>query len=259
MTWDLEERDSYVIARMNSNKVNMINRAFFADVHAFATAVEREFPGRPVVLTSASPKAFSAGLDFDEAFSLLDTDNVSQIQGFFDAFREVYLRLFTLGNPIIGAASGPAIAGGLILFCCCDFRFATRGARFALNEIPLGLPMPAAYSELLGHVLGSRFAEELILGGRMFDADEALRFGVIHEVAEPDALLERACARAQELAQGAMSAYRTTKTMIRGMVAERAEAAAVRYDKDLIAALMTEDCVRARQAAVARLKNRRGS
>lgn len=257
MPWDIQPSGDIVIAHMNSNAVNKMNKAFFDDAHAFASVIEASYPDRPIVLASASAKAFSAGLDFEHAFALFASGDRDAVRAFIGELLEVYLRLFALPNPVIAAVNGAAVAGGFILMCCADHRIAARGhARFAVNEVPLGLPMPPAFMEIIRHAVDTRVTEEIVLRGHFFDPEEALRLGVVHELAEKDVLLDRACDRARAIARESATAYRLSKMFLRQPVIERAREVAARFEELLVQGFMSEDGIRARAAAFARLKGK---
>ena len=144
MPWIIERRHDHVaLVTMNTNKVNAQNPAFFADLHAAFDRLETEFDNCAVVLTGTG-KVFSAGLDLDHHFAMFARRNLKEIDNWFAAYRATNLRLFTYPRPTVAAINGHAYAGGFITAIDCDYRIATEGAlQFALNEVPIGIPMPA--------------------------------------------------------------------------------------------------------------------
>ena len=146
MAWDIEVLDGCAIVRMNTNKVNVQNDHFFADLHGTFDRLEREFSDLPVVLTGQGD-VFSAGIDFQYSFGIFGSGNHDTIRQWYRTYRETNLRIFQYPRPTVAAVNGHAIAGGLITALDCDFRVAARKpSRFGLNEVPIGIPMPAAYS-----------------------------------------------------------------------------------------------------------------
>ena len=144
MPWMIERKHDYVaVVTMNTNKVNAQNPAFFDDLHLAFDHLEAKCNDCAVVLTGIGP-AFSAGLDFDHHFPLFARQSVKEINAWFDAYRATNLRLFTYPRPTVAAINGHAYAGGLITALCCDDRIASEGAlQFSLNEVAIGIPMPA--------------------------------------------------------------------------------------------------------------------
>ncbi len=114
----------------------------------------------------------------------------------------------------IAAVSGYALGGGCELALACDFRIASTRARFGQPEILLGIIPGGGGTQRLPRLVGVARAKDIILTGRQVDADEALRIGLVDEVVEPDALFDRAVARAAEFAAGAVVAQGLAKRAI---------------------------------------------
>ena len=99
---------------------------------------------------------FLAGLDLDEHFRLFAGDR-NGVAAWFADYRETNMRLFTYPRPMVAAVNGHAFAGGLITAAVCDYRVCVDdGARFGLNEVPIGIPMPAVYVRMLAYAWGTR-------------------------------------------------------------------------------------------------------
>ena len=115
--------------------------------------------------------------------------------------------------PILGAINGAAYGGGTELTLACDLAYAAKHARFALTETTLGIMPGMAGTQYLPRAVGIRRAKEIILTGRPFSAEQALEWGLVNELCEPEALLELVRAPAQRIAdngpiaiQGALKA-----------------------------------------------------
>jgi enoyl-CoA hydratase/carnithine racemase len=209
MPWMIERKHDHVaVVTMNTNKVNAQNPAFFADLHAAFDRLEAEFSECAVVLTGTGA-VFSAGLDFDHHFPLFARRSLKEIDEWFDAYRATNLRLFTYSRPTVAAINGHAYAGGLITALGCDHRIATEGApQFALNEVPIGIPMPAVYCEIIKHAVGQRAATELTLFGQIYDLPAAIQMGVVQKSAAADKLLDGAVAWAAVVPPGRVDDWR---------------------------------------------------
>src|SRR5262249_18148564 len=147
------------------------------------------YPRLPVVIT-ASGTTFSAGLDFEDVFPRFAGGDMGKILSWFQQFSDSILRVFKLPRRTVAAINGNSFAGGLILASCCDVRVASVGdAKFSLNEILVGIPMPGVYTEILRYAVGSRAAAEWILGGRVYGVTQALQFGFLHHVVPAEQLL----------------------------------------------------------------------
>jgi enoyl-CoA hydratase len=245
MAWDIEVVDECAVVRMNTNKVNVQNDRFFADLHGAFDHLEREFSELPVVLTGQGG-VFSAGIDFQYSFEVFGGGSHEKIRQWYRAYRETNLRIFKYPRPTVPAVNGHAIAGGLITALDCDFRIAARKpARFGLNEVPIGIPMPAAYVEIIKYALGDQVGALATLRGKLYDLDEAARLGLFHEVAEPDKLLSTAIDYARCITPDCNTAYAMSKKALQDGVLRQIEERTVALDERLPAGMSDEDNRRA--------------
>jgi hypothetical protein len=155
MSWTIERRGRMAVVTVTTNPVNAQNQAFFADLHDAFDQLERDHRDSPVVLTGTG-RRFSTGLDLDEHFRLF-TGDPAAVGWWFAGYWETNMRLFTYPRPTVAAMTGHAFAGGLITAAVCDHRIAvTSDASFGLNEVPIGIPMPAIYIRMLAYAWVSR-------------------------------------------------------------------------------------------------------
>jgi enoyl-CoA hydratase/carnithine racemase len=106
-----------------------------------------------------------------------------------------------LGKPVIAAVNGIAVGAGLATAMCADFRFASPAARFGHTAITLGILAGPAESAQTVRYLGRTLAAELLLAGRLIDAEEALRAGLLNRILDAERLLDEARTFAAGLAQ----------------------------------------------------------
>jgi enoyl-CoA hydratase len=240
MPWSIERRhDHVVVVTMNTNKVNAQNLAFFADLHAAFDRLENEFRDCAVVLTGTGT-VFTAGLDFDYHFPLFARRSLQEIDAWFGAYRATNLRLFTYPRPTVAAINGHAFAGGLITAFACDHRIAAEGTlHFALNEVPIGIPMPAVYCEIIKHAVGPRVASELTLFGQVYDLAAAARIGIVQQTVAPNNLLDAAIAWAALVSPDCYTAYDFSKRALQATTIAAIDAAA-RLDRDWLSRGMSD-------------------
>src|SRR5262249_35533727 len=138
--------------------------------------------------------------------------------------QRLFERLARFPRPLVAAVNGHAIAGGAILMLACDQRLLARGpARIGLTEVRVGVLFPAWALE------GARFATPpqhfppLICAGRTWQPEEALARGLVDELVEPERLLDRACAVAEELAAIPTAAFAATKAAVRQPMIDAAQ------------------------------------
>lgn len=151
---------------------------------------------RAVVLTGAGDRAFIAGADI-KYMSDLDAGGARE---WGELGQNVGQLLETSPQPTIAAVNGFALGGGCELALACDIRYASSKAKLGQPEINLGIIPGWGGTQRLARVCGLGVAKELILTGRLVDADEALRIGLVNAVFEPEELLERALETARLIA-----------------------------------------------------------
>jgi methylglutaconyl-CoA hydratase len=196
-------------------KRNAITFELLEEMLAALDEVERS-PAQVLILTGAG-KAFCAGMDLEELKSLLGkthAENVEDSSRMARAFR----RLYEFPRPTIAAVNGAAIAGGTGLATMCDFTLAAPEAKFGYTEVRIGF-VPAIVSSILVWQVGHRVARNLLLSGRLFDAEEAGRLGLVNEIVPPEKLMTRARELAQTLLENSPASLRATKKLINGFIA----------------------------------------
>ncbi len=240
MSWTIERKhDHVVVVTMNTNKVNAQNPAFFADLHEAFDRLDDEFADCAVVLTGTGA-VFTAGLDLDHHFAMFARRSLKEIDAWFEAYRATNLRLFTFPRPTVAAINGHAYAGGFITAIDCDHRIASDGAlQFALNEVPIGIPMPAVYCEIIKYAIGQRAAAETTLFGRVYDLAAALRMGVVQQAVAPDKLIDAAVAWAALVPPDCFPAYAFSKRALQATTMAAIDAAA-RLDRDWLSRGMSD-------------------
>jgi methylglutaconyl-CoA hydratase len=186
--------------------------------NAFDAALIRELTeafadvgnARAVVL-AGDGESFCAGADVDWQRSAIDLSYDENVE---DALR-LYRMLDAIDScpaPVVARVQGYALGGGSGLVCCTDVTVAAPDAVFGFSEVKLGI-VPAVISPFVFARIGTAAARRLVLTGERFDAETALRIGLVHEVAEElDSALERVIA---ELLSAGPEATRAAKQLIR--------------------------------------------
>ncbi len=162
---------------------------------------------RCVVLTGAGSRIFCAGGDLKQRNGMTDAEWQAQHLVFERATRA----LVACPVPVIAAVNGAAFGGGCEMALCCDFIYAAATARFALPEVTLGIMPGTGGTQNLPRAAGGRRAKEILLTGKPFTAAEALDWGIVNRVCEPDALLPAALETASVIAGNAPLATRQIK------------------------------------------------
>lgn len=242
MSWTIERRGRVAVVTMTTNPVNAQNRTFFADLHEAFDRLECDHADSPVVLTGTGGR-FSAGLDLGEHFPLFAGDR-ADVAAWFRDYRATNMRLFSYPRPTVAAVNGHAFAGGVVTAAVCDYRVAVAdGARFGLNEVPIGIPMPTVYVRMLAYAWGEPVAARTSLLGEIFTPAQAHALGMVHELVAAEDLLDRAVAIAGQTPEDCLEQYAFTKRACQAAALRDIADLADRLDRELPDA-MTSDQAR---------------
>lgn len=198
-------------------KRNAISFELVGELMAAFDEIEAS-PANVVLLTGAG-KAFCAGMDLDELKSLLGKNHNENVKDS-ATMAAMFRRLYDFPKPTIAAVNGAAIAGGTGLATMCDFTIAVPEAKFGYTEVRIGF-VPAIVSSILVWQVGHKIARDLLLSGRLFDAAEANRYGLVNEIVPAERLLERAKQLGAQLLENSPSSVRATKKLINGFIARQ--------------------------------------
>jgi methylglutaconyl-CoA hydratase len=166
---------------------------------------------RVVVFTGAG-EAFCSGLDLT-ALQAMHSKSSSEHREDAERIARLFRTLYELPKPTIAAVNGAAVAGGTGLATLCDFTLAVPAARFGYSEVRIGF-VPAVVSAFLALQIGDKRSRDLLLTGRLFDAAEAYRLGLVNEVVAPEALKERVKTLADVLEANSPKSIGATKRLM---------------------------------------------
>ncbi|MGE5175148.1 MAG: enoyl-CoA hydratase-related protein [Hyphomicrobiales bacterium] len=201
LTVEIKDRIARVV--VNRPKVlNALNEKTIREIHAVFTALRDDASVGVVILTGSGEKAFVAGADINElaVMSPLGGEASSRLG------QTAFAAIESLGKPVIAAVNGFALGGGLELALACHIRFASENAKVGLPEVGLGIIPGYGGTQRLPRLIGLGRAIELIVTGRMIDAAEAYRLGIVNAVL-PQAELLAHCEKVagEILAKGAVA------------------------------------------------------
>ena len=216
----LTDSDGIVVLAVDRPPANALDLELLRDLVATVHRVEVD-PPSALVLTGRDG-FFSAGADLKAVPSY----GLEERRQMVEAINAMALGVYGLPFPVVGAISGHAIAGGLVLALCADLRVASSAGRYGLTEIKVGVPYPQAAIGVVRAELAPHAARVLALGNQLVDAGECLRLGVFDEIVEPHLVLPRAIELARELATFPSSTYARTKRDLRSHTLELLRAAA---------------------------------
>jgi len=167
-------------------------------------------PSLRVVVVTGAGTAFCSGGNTSWIAGEPDA-TVDRLRSRMLPFYRAWLSIRRLEVPTIAAVNGAAIGAGLCLALACDLRYAASGARMGLPFVRLGMHAGMGGTHLLPEVVGQSHARDLLLTGRLVDAEEALRIGLVSGVVPAETFLPEVLETAQEIAATAPIASRLTK------------------------------------------------
>jgi enoyl-CoA hydratase/carnithine racemase len=222
--FDIDTDGDVTVVRMNRPPVNAIDPELAAEGTALLEELRDERGGAVVITGSGG--SFCAGLDLKVAPTL----DAAQQHTMRDAVNNLLGGWALFPRPVVTAVNGHAIAGGLILALCGDWRVVGSEGSFGLTEVNVGVPYPPAAIAIVRSELSPPAARRLALGGQLIDSQAACDEGLFDERVEDAELLERAVEAARRLAPLAGPAYTETKRALRVEVVSAIAPAAIGAD-----------------------------
>jgi enoyl-CoA hydratase/carnithine racemase len=205
----VETADAVTLVRLNRpDALNALNAKLMDELTAVLDAAEADPEVRCIVITG-SERAFAAGADIKEMAG----------KSYADVFKEDFItrnweRTASCRKPVIAAVAGYALGGGCELAMMCDFIIAADTAKFGQPEITIGVSPGAGGTQRLTRFVGKSKAMEMVLTGRMMDAAEAERGGLVSRVVPAAELISTAMEAARKIAALSPNAVMMTKEMV---------------------------------------------
>ena len=221
-----EVKDGLLFLTLNRpEQRNALTPEMWNDISRAVAAADADETVRVVIVSSVGEKALASGADIRE---LRDREHLVQMAG---TATKALSALENLTKPTICAINGYALGGGCELAMACDIRIATQRSKFGQPETGLGLIPGAGGTQRLSRLVGPGKAKELIFTGRIIDAREALRIGLLNELTEDtqEAVLAAAEAMARQIMKKGPVAIQLAKIAIN-----------LGFDTDMTTGLMLE-------------------
>lgn len=206
-----EIRGGVAVVTVNRPEVrNALNFGVLDGIEAALDSLERNGDVGAIVFTGHGEKAFVAGADINQLIGYTLRDGLTaRMQRLWDRIQESDL-------PTIAAVNGFALGGGNELAMSCDIRVAAQNAQFGLPETNLGILPGAGGTQRLSRLVGLGRAQEMILTGRIIDAEEALRIGLVTNVVPAEKLMDTVLSTAETILAKGPLAVRLAKLVVRG-------------------------------------------
>ncbi|HEY6946358.1 MAG TPA: enoyl-CoA hydratase-related protein [Candidatus Acidoferrum sp.] len=215
------------------DKRNAISATMIAELQTALDEIEKSH-ARVVIVTGAG-KAFCSGMDL-EMLAAIAQQSAAENQEDSRRMAKMFRRIWSFPRPMIAAVNGAALAGGCGIATLCDFTLAVPEARFGYTEVKIGF-LPALVSVFLIRQIGEKRTRDLLLTGRIIEAEEAKALGLISEIVPAENLL----ARSRELAELLIAASPASLSRAKRLMTS---AAAATVDHDLERAILENARIR---------------
>jgi enoyl-CoA hydratase len=209
--FELTQRGRVAVLQMTHGKANAMDielcRGLSAQVHAC-----QQSPDTGALVITGQGRMFSAGVDLPR----LVAGGAAYAHEFLPAMNHAFETLFAFSKPLVVAINGHAIAGGCVIACCADYRVMAREpGRIGIPELLVGVPFPVVPLEIVRFATPPQHVQALIYRGLTLAADDALRYGLVDAIADPDRVLDEAVAIADGMAAVPFEAFHLTKRLLR--------------------------------------------
>lgn len=224
------------VATITLNRPDKRNAISYELIEDLAAALEEVRTSKALILiVTGAGKAFCSGMDLENLKALIGRSAEQSLQDS-QMMARLFRTLYDFPKPTIAAVNGPAIAGGTGLATLCDFTLAVPEAKFGYTEVKIGF-VPAIVSAFLLRQVGEKIARDLLLTGRLLDAEEAKRIGLVTEIVLAENLMTRARELAAQLLENSPASLVYTKRLL-------SEAARAELDRQIDAAVRENAAIR---------------
>jgi enoyl-CoA hydratase len=215
----IEPRGELAVLTLDRPPANALIPEVLAEIDEGREQLLSEEP-RAVVI-SGREGFFSAGVDLKVAPTL---DAEGQ-RAMVDGINQLVIGWYGFPRPVVAAVTGHAIAGGMVIALCADYRVGATSGKLGLTELKVEVPYPVGAISLVQAELSPPAARALVLRSHLVEPEEALRLGLVDELAGSGEVFERACDVAEEMGRYAGETYARTKLELRGATLRRIEEA----------------------------------
>jgi len=175
---EVNDKTGIALVTMNRKPVNGLNLELFEALSKTLDDLENN-KSRGAILTSECATVFSAGLDLKELYQ----PDIERFKVFWRTFQDVWFKLYGSSFPTAAAINGHAPAGGCFLAISCEYRVMCPDYQIGLNETRLGIVAPINLRDSMRNTISNREAEKALTLGTLYSTEEALKIGLIDEIA----------------------------------------------------------------------------
>lgn len=209
---EIEAREGgYHVLQLNRGRANPMNAALVSELRRAIQEACHSDDCRGLVL-AGQEKFFSVGLDVIELYGY----DEEKIRAFWTDFLQLLEDLLAFPKPLVAAITGHSPAGGCVLAIGCDYRVMAEGKfTIGLNEIPVGIMLPASIFEVYRFWIGDRKAYQYLMEGKLLTPPEAQAAGLVDETAPLDEVVQRAEVQVQKYLKFEPNTWQKSKTNLR--------------------------------------------
>jgi enoyl-CoA hydratase/carnithine racemase len=205
----IDDHEGVTVVTLTRPPANALDPALVGELLTALEQLDREQPA--AVVLAGSGGFFSGGADLRVVPELSADEQAQMVRD----VNKLFSGWHAFPRPVVSAVNGHAVAGGLVLALCGDYRVASASARYGLTEAKVGIPFPSAAMEVVQTELSAPVARRLVLGAELIDSSKALAWDVVDEVVTEEAVLARALGVAHERAHLPPSTYELVKRRLR--------------------------------------------
>lgn len=213
----VNDKTGVAILTLQRPPVNSLNFELLTEIAENLGQLEKN-KCRGLILTSSSNKVFSAGLDILEMYK----PKPDRLNAFWTSLQETWIRLFGSTYPTVAVINGHSPAGGCLLSMSCEYRIMLNNFTIGLNETQLGITAPTWFVDTMRNTIGDRQTELSLTQGRLYQTEEALKIGLIDEIATTkEEGIQKAEQFLSTFARISPQARTASKLSIRGPILEK--------------------------------------
>ncbi|KAM7427803.1 hypothetical protein ABFA07_021127 [Porites harrisoni] len=240
---NVEKQGKVAVLELNRKPVNSFSLDFLQEINENLDQMENDQDCCGIIITSGLPKVFSAGLDLVK--EVYKPSSEKQLSTFWQAFQEMWLRVYGSRLLTVAAINGHALAGGCVLSLACDYRIMAEGPTIGLVETEAGVPPPFWVFNNLAAVVGKGAAEKAILSSKRYTAKEALDIGMVDKVVPKEKLIDEAKSQLNELTMFSGRTMQLTKMVMRKDAVDALENRREEDIKEFVDTIMDEEVQKA--------------
>jgi len=221
LTFEIKENGIGILTLSRPEKHNAFSPDLLEELSFFLEEEKKNQALRLLIITGSGNKSFSSGVDLK---ALLDFKNIEDARDFAMLLESTSEKIFNFPKPTIALINGYALGGGFGYTAACDMRIMVDTAKAGIPAIKLGAILPVTCTLYLNAIIGIGHARDLLLTGRLLDANEALKIGMVNRVFPAESIWEETYKIANTILEGNDTAITYTKKTVNHSLLKEVEA-----------------------------------